>query len=272
MNKFTRQFSLGLISLVVGAAAVVVAHKRYSSLLPAYDFITGWFLLAIMIFLAAYNGRKKLPFLPLGSSEAWLQLHIYLGFFTAVLFGVHIGFRLPRGLFESALAGLYGLVMLSGMLGLFISRIFPRRLSARGGEVLYEKIPALRHDLRLQAEALTLGAAKPSRTLSEFYVKRLNGFFARPRYPVQHLVESQRPLKRLIAELDDLRRYIAEDEQSAWSALVDLVRRKDTLDYHFCLQRTIRLWLFVHLPLTWSLLIFTAMHVALVYGFSGGAK
>ena len=57
-----------------------------STALPDYAFLTGWVLLAGMLVLTFYNARKKLPFLPLGKSETWLQIHIYLGFFTVVLF------------------------------------------------------------------------------------------------------------------------------------------------------------------------------------------
>jgi hypothetical protein len=54
--------------------------------------------------------------------------------------------------------------------------------------------------------------------------------------------------------------------------LADLVRRKDGLDYHHALQTSLKLWLFMHVPLTYSLMIFSLLHVVLVYAFSGGAR
>ena len=54
--------------------------------------------------------------------------------------------------------------------------------------------------------------------------------------------------------------------------IADLVRQKDGLDYHHSLQLTLKLWLFAHIPLTYSLLIFSVVHVVLVYAFSGGAR
>jgi hypothetical protein len=50
------------------------------------------------------------------------------------------------------------------------------------------------------------------------------------------------------------------------------VRRKDALDYCGALQAALKLWLFVHLPLTYSLMIFSVWHVVLVFAFSGGAR
>jgi hypothetical protein len=260
------------ILLLIAAIAVLWAHAKFRGTLLGLDYLTGWALLGVVLFLAIYNGRKKLPFLPLGSSEAWFQLHIYLGLSTAAIFLLHIRFHPPTGWFEGTLAWLYALVMVSGIFGLAVTRYFPRRLTARGGEVIYEKIPGLRHSLRQQAEAIALGGDRPSSTLAEFYARRLDAFFAEPRNFVHHLAESRRPLNSLVAELEDLRRYQADKEQAALEQLLALVRQKDTLDYHRALQSTLRLWLFIHLPLTWSLLIFSFVHIALVYAFAGGAK
>ncbi|HXU77590.1 MAG TPA: hypothetical protein VN794_13540 [Methylomirabilota bacterium] len=270
MSRFNRQLILGIAFLVLSCAVLLLVHRRYGALSPAYPYLTGWGLFIVILFLSAYNGRKKLPFLPLGSSETWLQVHVYLGLATAVIFLFHIRFRVPTGWFEGALAWLYGLVMLSGIFGLAVTRFLPRRLTARGGEVIYEKIPGLRHDLRQQAEAIALGGEQPSTTLAEFYARRLDAFFAEPRNFVHHLAESRRPLNALVAELEDLRRYQAEKERV--EQLLTLVRQKDALDYHRALQSMLKLWLFVHLPLTWSLLIFSLVHIALVYGFAGGIK
>ena len=54
--------------------------------------------------------------------------------------------------------------------------------------------------------------------------------------------------------------------------IAQLVRQKDGLDYHQALQLLLRGWLFIHIPLTYSLLIFSLMHLVLVYAFSGGAR
>ena len=55
------------------------------------------------------------------------------------------------------------------------------------------------------------------------------------------------------------------------SVFAQLVRQKDGLDYHRALQRALKLWLFVHLPFTYALMLFTLFHIVLVFAFSGGA-
>jgi len=87
-----------------------------------------------------------------------------------------------------------------------------------------------------------------------------------------HIVESRRPLNALVAELEDLRRFANDVEREKIEKLAALVRQKDGLDYHRALQLALKLWLFVHIPLTYGLLIFTALHIVLVFGFSGGAR
>ena len=217
------------------------------------------------------RGKSSL-FSPLAKSETWLQIHVYAGFFAVVLFLIHINFRIPTGWFEGALAWLYALVTASGIAGLVLSRVVPRRLTTRGGEVIYEKIPGLRHKLRLQAEALALGAEARSPALADFYGQRLVLFFSGSQNFWRHLLESRRPVNALLLQLEDLRRYLSEPERLKLEQLSQLVRQKDGLDYHYALQTALKLWLFVHLPLTYSLMIFSLVHIVLVFAFSGGVR
>jgi hypothetical protein len=272
MKRFRRQFFIGTFALLVATVAALWAHRRFHHALPDYAFLTGWILFAAMFVLTFFNARKKLPFLSLGKAETWLQIHIYLGFFTVVLFLIHLNFRLPHGGFEVTLAWLFVLVSVSGVVGLFFSRTLPRRLATRGGEVIFEKIPALRHTLKTEAESLALGPDAKSPFIAEYYARRLAPFFAGPKNLWPHVFESRRPLNAWIAELDDLHRFAGDTDREKVGRLAALVRQKDGLDYHRALQLALKLWLFVHIPLTYGLMIFTVLHVVLVFGFSGGAR
>jgi len=272
MTRFRRQLLIGSFLLSLVSVLAVMVHGRFNRVLPNYAYLTGWVLFAAMTLLAVYNARKKIPFLPLGSSEAWMQIHVYAGFFTVVLFLIHLNFHVPTGWFEGTLAWLYVLVTASGIAGLILSRVLPRRLSTRGGEVIYEKIPAIRNDLRQQAEALALGAETKSPVIAEFYARQLNVFFSGPKNFWRHLLESRQPLNAVIVELEELRRYLNDQERTVLEQLAQLVRRKDGLDYHHALQTALKLWLFMHVPLTYSLMIFSLVHIVLVYAFSGGAR
>jgi hypothetical protein len=274
MTSFNRQRWFGTLFFVVASALAVVVHRRGRASIGNWTFLNGWVLLGVMLLLASYNARKKLPFLPVASSEGWLQFHIYAGLFTGTLFILHLDFRWPASWFGQLFAGIYALVMVSGIFGLVLSRVFPKRLVARGGEVFYEQIPALRHKLATEAEALALASipAGAATTLAELFERRLRAFLAGPRNFWPHLLESRRPLNALLDDLHDLRRYLNEPERATLDQMEKIVRQKDGLDYHFALQTTLKLWLFVHLPLTYSVLICTAAHLAIVFAFSGGAQ
>jgi len=273
MTRFSQRRRVAVTLLTVSVVAVVALHRFLTLLLGRVVFLSGWILLLFMLILTAYNARKKLPFLPLKSAETWLQFHIYAGIFAVFLFVLHINFRLPTGWFDDILAWLYVLVTLSGFVGLAVSRLLPRRLTARGGEVLFERIPIIRRQLREQAEGLALKSVGEGQaaTIAEFYVRDLHDFFMGPRNLWSHLSDDRAPVSRLLNKVADLDRFLNEQERGVMRQIADLVRQKDGLDYQYTLQLVLRLWLFVHIPLTYGLLLWSALHVVLVYGFSGGA-
>jgi hypothetical protein len=71
--------------------------------------------------------------------------------------------------------------------------------------------------------------------------------------------------------VEDLKRYTNEREREILDQLADLLREKRRLEFHYALQGLLKAWLFVHIPFTYSLLIFTVVHLFLVFGFSAGA-
>jgi len=255
-----------LVVLFALAARVSTAALRDTARL------SGWCLFALILLLAAYNLRKKLPFLPLGSSAAWLQLHIYAGLLTSLIFGTHVGWRITDGVFESVLAGLYVSVFLSGCLGLIVSRSFARRLTTRGDEVMFERIAVRRKLLQGEVEELVLQCATEtgSAAVGEFYVARLQPFFSRARNLWHHLLQSNRPRHALLSEMRGFDRYLNDAERQTIQEIALRVEAKDELDYQYALQATLKYWLFVHVPLTYALLVLAVFHLLLVHTFSGG--
>lgn len=274
MISFNKQRWIGLVSFLICSAFVICLYRKYAGVVPKLAYLSGWALFAVMLALTFYNARKKISFLPLLSSEAWLQFHIYAGLLTGVLFLVHINYRMPTGWFDATLASLYALVMLSGFFGLFASRAIPKRLTTRGGEVLFERIPGIRRKLQERAETLALQSVEQvkSSTIADFYVRELKYFFDDKRNMLAHLSEVRTPLNGLLTKINDLKRYLNESERATMDEIATLVREKDGLDYHYSLQLVLKLWLFVHIPLTYSLLLWTIAHIVLVFAYSGGAR
>ncbi len=273
MKSLTTRRACNFAVLLFAVALAIVLSWVSTAALRDTAKLSGVVLLALVVFLALYNVRKKLSFLPLGSSATWLQLHIYVGLLTSVIFGIHIHWRMPSGALESVLAVLYASVFVSGVFGLIISRSFARRLTTRGAEVLFERISIYRKRLQADVEDIVSRCLveTESSAVPQFYNTRLKPFFERPRHFWQHLFQSHRARQALLKEISDHYRYLNEVEQKTMREIADRVESKDDLDYHFALQATIKCWLFAHVPLTYALLVFAAFHSLLVNAFSGGA-
>jgi hypothetical protein len=261
-------------ALGIAALAVVAGWTHWQeSRLGRADFHTGYLLLATITFLALYNLRKKLPVSNLITSAGWLQTHIYVGLGSAFVLGLHIGWRVPNGILEGTLALLYLATFASGLVGLYWSRTLPRKLAGVSEEVIYERIPMLRGQLRERAQEVALAAVRASgaTTLGEYYAQNLQSYFEKPRSAGYYLRPTSELRRELLAGLTAMGRYLSEHEQQHCEQLFALVRRRDDLDYHAALQWRLKAWLFLHIGLTYPLLLAACLHGWLAHLFDGGA-
>ncbi len=266
-----RKRNASLLLVVIVLLGITVYAQNQS--LQHSSFATGCILFGCLVFLALFSLRKKLTFLPaVGSASMWMQLHIYVGFSTLAIFGFHIGWRIPNGIFEGMLAILYLTVALSGVYGLYVTRLMPRRLTALREEIIYERIPALRVNIACQTRDLVLQACESTDVLAKLYVNRLAVFFEQPRGLAYLVSPSGRKRRQLISEIQDLDRYLADDQRQVSQQLKQMVQEKDDLDYHRAIQGRLKLWLFVHIGMTYSLLIVALLHGIMAQAFAGGLR
>ncbi len=273
-SAFVRRRLRSFLLLVVALATVTAWWRLEVVTLRPHAFTSGALLLAAIVFLALYNVRKKLTFLPLGSSTAWLQLHIYVGLGTVWVFLLHTSFRIPTGVFETSLAGLYLLVTASGIYGLYLTRTIPSRLAALEEEVIWERIPGLRRRVAERAQELVLSVKHDSSAgvVTDLYSRRLLRFFEGARGWKYYLRPTSTLRRQLLAELGELKRYLGEPQQHLVDDLAALIARKDDLDYHDALQGWLKCWLFAHIGGTYALLLFAGFHAVLAHAFHGGMR
>lgn len=238
-----------------------------------YDtaFLSGWTLLGLLVLLTAFNSRKKLPFLAIGTGASWLQFHIYAGIFSAILFCYHVEFRIPNGALEVTLAVKFLIVSASGVVGLILTRTLPPRLTTRGETVLFDRIPALITELREEIEQLVVQSVEETNTttIANFYMERLAWFFRGPRHGVSHFLLSNRPRRALMEEVVALERYGTTREIEFLQMLSERIELKSDLDFRYALQAVLKGWLFVHIPATYSMLLLAVTHVIVVHAFDG---
>ncbi len=234
------------------------------------SFTSGYWLLGSLFFLTAFNLRKKLPMLPaIGSAAGWMQFHIYVGLASIFIFGLHLGWRMPSGYFESFLALLFVLVAGSGIFGLVITRILPKRLNAVSDEVIYERIPWLRREMAIEARQLVAVDCDNSDVLGRYYVNRLAYYLERPSGIWYAIFPNGRQRRQLVLEIEMLDRFLDLEQRKTSRRLIELVKAKDDLDYHAAIQGRLKGWLFIHIGLTYSLLTVACVHGVLAHAFRG---
>lgn len=261
-----------LLSLATLGVALVLAgawQLGQTALRPVAMY-TGWVLLGLVLGLAFFNARKQLPFLPLFDANTWMQVHIYAGWLAVLVYFLHAGFRWPDGQLESLLALVFYLVAASGVFGLWLSRWLPPRLARSGESLVFERIPLLRHRLLEEVKATVRKAEQEtqSTTLGDFHLNFLSGYFSRRPALLSPLIGEDRAHHVVSRELTALRRFLNDREAVFADQLAELVETKRNLDCQLAGQRLLKVWLFVHVPLTFALIVLMAAHVWLVLHFS----
>ena len=108
-------------------------------------------------------------------------------------------------------------------------------------------------------------------TLGAFYSDRLHPFFEQSRGVRYFFRPNNRLRRQLLAELTEVNRYLSEPERKTCEQLFSLIRRRDDLDYHAALQWRLKIWLFLHIGLTYPLIGVACVHGWLAHLFDGGA-
>lgn len=180
--------------------------------------------------------------------------------------------RIPDGLFEFILFLTYFTVFLSGVLGWLLSRSIPHRLLSRGEEVIFERIPLHRRKIHDKVKALVFENAGDGKAIPDFYEQHLRTFFEGPRNQLRHILHSERHRHQLSQKIAALKPFLNEQEQATLLQITKKIQLKDDLDYQYIFQAIIKAWLFVHVPLTYSLIIFALYHTLAVCAFASMSR
>jgi hypothetical protein len=273
LNSYRERAQRNLLRLAATGAVLALCYAVIESAPFSVAFFTGWILLCAVVLTALYNVRKRISVWPVGSAAAWLQLHAYTGAFAVFAFLLHTGAALPNGWLETVLWATFVLVAFSGIIGLYWSRVMPQRLARNGIEVLFERIPAFIYALREEVEQCVTESARVtgSSLLGDHYREELAGWFNGPAEMWSHFRGAGHNSRvRRLNKIDALARYASAAERPYQEQLRELTERKMQLDEHYALQLALKLWLFIHVPLTTTLLLLAVAHLVTAYAFSGG--
>jgi len=260
----------GLAVFIAVLLVALVALQR--SGLQRASFSTGYALFGAVLFLLSIHWRKQAPSLPLGKVSTWLQYHVYVGYLAIVLFGLHVQFRLPTGVLETILFIVFSIVAGSGLFGLYLTRTVPCLLRMLPQEAIYEQIPALQRQVMEEARQIILTVADDSAALVDFYKMKLAPFIEQQRSIWYFLYPNSRRRRLLVGQLQELHRFLNETRRRDCRELERLLCRKDDLDFQAALQGRLKLWMWVHIGFSYSLLVLAAVHGLLAHAFSGGVR
>ena len=241
-------------------------------------YLDGWLLAAGMGFQLYFHIAIKTASLSPKSAARWRKIHIFVGYLLIAAFISHSDFSLPDTAFEWALWMGFVLLTLSGIFGTYLAWSLQAK-HAIDERVGYDGIPARRAEMAREVQAaitksepaateIALPAPPHDAWIMDLYTTHLRDFFQGQRNFAAHLIGSQRPLKRLTDEIDNLSRYVDQPSQEKLAAIRKLVVEKDRLDFariHLGLSRG---WLFVHVPVTYALVVLTVLHILVVHAFS----
>jgi hypothetical protein len=243
-------------------------------------YLDGWVLAGGMSLQLSFHIAIKSAGLSPKSAARWRKIHIFVGYLLIAAFVSHSDFSLPDTGFEWALWAGFVLVTLSGVFGTYLAWSLPAKhgIDERIG---YDRIPTRRVELARDvhaavaksdpaAAAVTLPAPPYDAWIMDLYTTHLRDFFQGQRNFTAHLIGSQRPLKRLTDEIDNLSSYVDQPSQEKLAAIKNLVVEKDRLDFARVYLGLSKGWLFVHVPVTYALVVLTVLHVIVVYAFSSG--
>ena len=244
-------------------------------------YLDGWVLAGGISMQLFFHIAIKSASLSPKSAMRWRKIHIFFGYLLIAAFLSHSDFSLPDTGMEWALCTAFVLVTLSGIFGTYLawSLRAKRGIDERVG---YDRIPARRAELARQvhaavakpdqaAAALGLPALPYDAWIRDLYTTHLRDFFQGQRNFTAHLIGSQRPLRRLTDEIDNLSSYVDQQSQEKLAAIKNLVVEKDRLDFGRVYLGLTKGWLFVHVPVTHALIVLMVLHVLVVYAFSSGA-
>ena len=279
VTYLTRQtVKVGLIAAASGGLFWLV--WIYGNGLRDPRYLDGWMLAGGMGLQLYFHMARKRGTLSPKSAVRWRRIHIYLGYLLIAVFISHSDFSLPDTRFEWALWAGFVLVTLTGIFGTCLAWLLDANRWIDDG-ITYDRIPARRVELAreihaaivepdLVAAQLPLPGLPHDDWIKDLYTDHLRDFFQGQRNSAAHLIGSQRPLKRLTDEIDDLSRYVDRQSQEKLAAIKALVVEKDRLDFARVYLGLTKAWLFVHVPVTYALIVLGVVHVLVVYAFSAG--
>lgn len=253
-----------IISVVL-CLMVFAVNMMVADVSPASDWGIAYGIAAtsVMVAVGLYGVRRRMVRFTrqfgAGKSHTWVQFHLYAGTLFLLLMFMHSGFRLPTGALTWALWIFSIWITVSGLIGALLQKWIPKLLtSGLSIEVHYDRIPELISEIRERVESMLKNCDDMIR---DFYYKNLAVAFAGPAPRLIYYIDITGGIRAQTKQFDYLRRFLPATEKEKLDELEDMYRTKLEMDAHYTLQKALRWWLYLHVPVSLILLVLVGIHI-----------
>ena len=272
-NSFlTYRSGLWLWISAATAVGLVLHYVSYQSRTVAYGGsiegliygVAGTGLIAVLMYLGI---RRRSYANSMGTLQGWVSAHVYLGLLTLLLIPLHAGFRFGWDVHTLAFV-LLAVVVLSGVLGLFLYRTIPGRLTRYEAGQQADKIdPEI---ARLLSDMRALMKDK-SDALVQIYKAELATSQSRASKGWSLLLKGQGG-DLLAGRSADLARKVSSippSDQATFQILSQLLLKKTQLEVNLLhqmqLRNVLQAWLYVHVPVSIAMVFAVGVHLIAVF-------
>ena len=252
---------------------------------------------AMMLFALLLGARKRVRTMRLGRAYWWVQGHVWLGLLSFPVIILHGGFK-PNfwgGPLTQVIMWIFVAVWVSGIVGLILQQIMPTRLLNHVPmETIYEQVDHIIAQLRAEAdgivkgvrektaeqayelEAVPAGAATAVATartatgtdaeakLATFYEAQVKPVLG-DRMPAGAMLRSERAAAQAFSQLRDT---MPPALKKPVDDLAEIVEERRQLARQKQLHHVLHGWLFVHVPLSYGLMVLATVHAVQALRFT----
>jgi hypothetical protein len=242
-------------------------------------YLDGWLLAGGIGLQFLLHVALKAARLSPASLRRLRRFHIFTGSLLVFVFGYHLSFTLPDTAMEWTLAGCFTVISLSGILGSCTSSARLRtgteytsseRIAARHSQLASEAASAL-ESAQDDGPTLSLPAPPYQAWLRELHDGHVSGFLTARPGVFALITASHSRLQPVMAAIDQLKPYLDTAANMKLATIRGLVIEKHELDRARVRLIVPAVWLFIHVSLTYSLIVLTVLHVVVAYAFSSEA-
>jgi hypothetical protein len=287
-----RKWMIGTVAAMLAAIAIYVPYEMSGprrifggTLLGLIYGTAGW---ALMLIAGLLGARRKVIRLRVGRLQTWMRAHLWLGLLSVPIVLLHSGFALGHGL-TTLLMVLLVLVTLSGVAGAALQHYLPAVMTRQVAmEVTYEQIGPISEELQREAgELLALACAPPGdarKAASPAALATIEPGGALPAdapgqvmsplltFCQQELFPYLGPSDRaqgVLARMESGQLAFKQlyalfpDKADTVQALEDIWEERRQLRVQSRMHRWLHGWLFLHVPLSYALLLLAGLHAVL---------